>query len=604
WRLDCGPLAHMDEPSDIELQVHDFDLSLVGQMADTGLANVGKYRILDLVGEGAMGVVYRGVDTVLNRTVAIKVMSEAVSRQQELRDRFLREAQSAGSLQHPNVVTIYDFGEMEGHLFIAMEFVDGVDLERLLATHEPLSIQQRLDIAIDVLTGLSYAHRHGIVHRDVKPANIRVTEDGRAKIMDFGVAYLDSSRLTQTGAMMGTPSYMAPEQVVGAKITPVTDVFAMGSVLYELLTGARPFEGNTLHNTLYKIVSEEPLPILQLMPGLPPALDRIVRRALSKEPSDRHQSALEMADDLAAVRAELDTEHTSSSTVSLRRSMESAIASRLRSRLHRRALAVGGAALFLVVAGVGLWLSSESTVPPAPLVVAERPAEESSLNNPAVLLAADSSALEDTLSGSIAADSPGASSTPAATPSTAGTATRPVVRVPPQRQPSAQRTATPPSAQALSESSAAGDVDSAVPAQRQIAEAPIQLPRADVNIPPSPPARIPDVVAPVVSDTTLIRQTVAGYARAIESRDIAAVRTVYPAITPQQQLRFQTFFDATRSLHVTFGIANLTIDGDAAEARLTGTYDYETERGRSEDPVSFTASLRRESTGWRLISVR
>jgi serine/threonine-protein kinase len=134
-------------------------------MRDSGLAIVGKYRILDLVGEGAMGVVYRGVDTVLNRTVALKVMSEAVARQQDLRDRFLREAQAAGSLQHPNVVTIYDFGEVDGHLYIAMEYVDGIDLERMLAAHEPLTIHQRLDIAIDVLNGLSYAHRHGIVRR-------------------------------------------------------------------------------------------------------------------------------------------------------------------------------------------------------------------------------------------------------------------------------------------------------------------------------------------------------------------------------------------------------------------------------------------------------
>jgi serine/threonine-protein kinase len=261
-------------------------------MPDSGLAIVGKYRILDLVGEGAMGVVYRGVDTVLNRTVALKVMSESVARQQDLRDRFLREAQAAGSLQHPNVVTIYDFGEIDGHLFIAMEYVEGVDLERLLAAREPLTLQQRLDIGIDILTGLCYAHRHGIVHRDVKPANIRITEDGRAKVMDFGVAYLDSSKMTQTGMMMGTPSYMAPEQVVGGKITPATDVFAMGSVLYELLTGARPFEGNTLHNTLYKIVSEEPPPIREVMPGLPVALERIIRKALQKDPEQRYQDAL------------------------------------------------------------------------------------------------------------------------------------------------------------------------------------------------------------------------------------------------------------------------------------------------------------------------
>jgi serine/threonine-protein kinase len=426
--------------------------------------------------------------------------------------------------------------------------------------------------------------------------------------MDFGVAYLDSSRLTQTGAMMGTPSYMAPEQVVGGKITALTDVFAMGSVLYELLTGARPFEGNTLHNTLYKIVSEEPLPVLQLMPGLPPSLDRVVRKALSKEPAERHQSALEMADELAAVRAELDTEHTSSSTVSLRRSMESAIKSGAKAPLRRRAFVGVAAALLIVAAGGGWWLGSRDSAPDAPLVVAERPVQENEQSDLEATSAADSSSAADTTSADSAGGVSGGQAEPAArsaTPSSAGAGTRPVVRTPPQtRRGALERAATPSTVQLQPERPRTGGSDSVVSTQTRTADVPILLPRSEVTIPPSPPARLPAVVNPVVSDTTLIRQTVARYAQAIESRDMAAVRTVYPAITPQQQLRFQTFFDATRTLHVTFGIANLRIDGDEAEARLTGTYEYETERGRSEDPVAFTATLRRETSGWRLVSVR
>ena len=148
------------------------------------ITSIGKYQILDLVGEGAMGVVYRATDSVLNRTVAVKVMSDAIARQGDLRDRFLREAQAAGALQHPTVITIFDFGEVENHLFIAMEFVEGVDLEQLLASRQPLTLQAKLDLAIDVLNGLAYAHKRGIVHRDIKPANIRITEEGRAKIME------------------------------------------------------------------------------------------------------------------------------------------------------------------------------------------------------------------------------------------------------------------------------------------------------------------------------------------------------------------------------------------------------------------------------------
>ncbi|HKH91933.1 MAG TPA: serine/threonine-protein kinase, partial [Gemmatimonadaceae bacterium] len=197
------------------------------------IPDIGKYRILELVGEGAMGVVYKAVDTVLDRTVAIKVMNDAIARQDELRQRFLREAQAAASLQHPNVVSIYDMGEVDGHLYIAMEFVQGADLEALYQSAAPMSLQEKLDIVIDVLTGLTFAHKRGIVHRDIKPANIRIAEDGRAKLMDFGVAHLASSNLTNTGASLGTPVYMSPEQITGGKATPATDVFAVGAVLYE-----------------------------------------------------------------------------------------------------------------------------------------------------------------------------------------------------------------------------------------------------------------------------------------------------------------------------------------------------------------------------------
>src|SRR5918911_5350628 len=166
---------------------------------------VGKYQIIELIGEGAMGAVYRALDPVLKRPVAIKVMTDALAREPELHDRFLREAQAAGSLQHPNIITIYDFGEVDGHPFIAMELVEGVDLEAILARHEPLTLEAKLDIAIDVLAGLDYAHKHGVVHRDIKPSNIRITKEGRAKIVDFCIAHLSSSNITKTGVMIGTP---------------------------------------------------------------------------------------------------------------------------------------------------------------------------------------------------------------------------------------------------------------------------------------------------------------------------------------------------------------------------------------------------------------
>src|SRR5256885_2878073 len=315
-------------------------------MADPKIPDIGKYHIIELIGEGAMGVVYKATDSVLDRTVAIKVMNESIARQEDLRKRFLHEAQAAASLQHPNVVSISDMGDVDGHMFIAMEFVDGVDLEKLLELGQPLSLQAKLDIVIDVLTGLTFAQRRGIVYRDFKPANIRVTEDGRAKIMDFGVAHLASSSMTSSGSLRGARSYMAPEQITEGKTSPQTDIFAVGGVLYQLLTLLKPFDAPSLQNLFFRIITEKPRRVSEVMPGLPPALDRIVEKAMAKEPADRYSSALEMANELSAVRAKLSGPAYPES-VSLTASVSSAIEmARKKTRNRTRAFAfAGGGAL-------------------------------------------------------------------------------------------------------------------------------------------------------------------------------------------------------------------------------------------------------------------
>ena len=346
-------------------------------MSDTDISAIGKYQILELIGKGAMGVVYKAVDTALDRTVAIKVMSESIATEPDLRKRFLREAQSAGSLQHPNVVTIHDLGELDGHLFIAMEFIEGVDLEQLIKVSEPLPLQARLDIVIHILTGLAYAHKRGIVHRDIKPANIRVGEDGRAKIMDFGVAHLASSTMTDTGAILGTPSYMAPEHITDGTSSPGTDIFAVGAVLYQLLTRERPFEAPNLPNLFFRIVTENPRPVSDLVPGLPPALYHIVQRAMAKEPADRYASALEMANDLASVRSRLgDRSRTASITLSAAVANALAKSTQGSRRARRKLVYIGvgslAAAAVVTLGGLQAFRSgaatADSAVAPAPII--------------------------------------------------------------------------------------------------------------------------------------------------------------------------------------------------------------------------------------------
>jgi len=184
-----------------------------------------------------------------------------------------------------------------------MEYVEGVDLEHLLRTNVPLSVEEKIDLIVGVLQGLAYAHKKGVIHRDIKPANVRVDSEGKARIMDFGIAHLASSNMTRTGMMLGTPNYMAPEQIVGNEVTARTDIFSVGVLMYELLTNAKPFQGDTLHTVMYKVLSEMPPPLDKVLPGLPSSLNTVVMRALQKQPDQRYTSALEMANDLTAIRA-------------------------------------------------------------------------------------------------------------------------------------------------------------------------------------------------------------------------------------------------------------------------------------------------------------
>ncbi len=266
---------------------------------------VGKFELHELIGEGAMGAVWKAYDSVIRRYVALKLLSGAVSRSGDARDRFLREARAAGALQHPNIVTIYDLGDADGQVFIAMELVDGRDVSSLIALREPLALERKLDIVIEVLQGLSYAHERGVIHRDIKPSNVRIASDGTVKIMDFGIARLQSADISDSGAIVGTPTYMAPEQITNGAITPATDVFAVGCLLYELLSYEKPFAGETVHGVLYQVLTSDPQPLRTMAPSIPAALERVVSKAMNKVPEERYETARQMQSSLFSIRAAL-----------------------------------------------------------------------------------------------------------------------------------------------------------------------------------------------------------------------------------------------------------------------------------------------------------
>jgi len=265
--------------------------------------NFGKYQIREVLGQGAMGAVYKAWDTTLNRLVALKMMAPSLSADRELKIRFYREAQATAQLQHPNITTVYDFGEVEGKLFIAMELVNGGSLKELMA--QEISFDRKVDWMIQVCRALAFAHRSGIVHRDVKPGNILVNADGAVKILDFGIAHLDSSDLTQTGTCLGTPEYMSPEIVRGQKVDATSDVFSTGIVFYELITGRKPFHDQSLTDLMHKIQKLDPPPVSTIAPSTPAAIDRIVAHMLQKDPARRYQDLDQAADDLKELQTDM-----------------------------------------------------------------------------------------------------------------------------------------------------------------------------------------------------------------------------------------------------------------------------------------------------------
>ena len=239
------------------------------------LQTIGKYKVLGKIGQGSMGVVFKAQDPILNRFVAIKTMSESLGADADARKRFLREAQSAARLNHPNIVTVYDLGEEQGRAYLAMELLEGQDLRHLIGTPALGPIEEKLRIMEEVCDGLAFAHAKEVIHRDIKPANIHVQPNGSVKVMDFGLARLGTSEMTAKGTSMGTPNYMSPEQIRGEKTDARSDVFSLGTVFYEILTNHKAFDGDSLHTILAKVAEGKPLPARRWVADLPEILVRL-----------------------------------------------------------------------------------------------------------------------------------------------------------------------------------------------------------------------------------------------------------------------------------------------------------------------------------------
>lgn len=263
--------------------------------------SLGKYKIQRELGRGAMGVVYRGFDPFIEREVAIKTLrADAVDAKEKavLLERFQKEAKAAGRMNHPNIVQIYEYGEDADQVYIAMEIVQGVELRDYLEEGSKFSMESIVSMMQELLEALGFAHKHGVVHRDIKPGNIVVLPDGHIKIMDFGIARLESSTLTQAGTILGTPSYMSPEQFMGQRVDGRSDLFSAGVILYELLTGEKAFPGNAFSTIMHKVLKEDPPPPSELNVLVTREFDQVVKKALGKRPSERFQNAAEFSESL------------------------------------------------------------------------------------------------------------------------------------------------------------------------------------------------------------------------------------------------------------------------------------------------------------------
>jgi serine/threonine-protein kinase len=552
---------------------------------------IGQYRVERLIKRGGMGAVYLGVDPDLKRRAAIKLLRDDLDGD-DARERFRREAMAIAALDHPNVIRIFHYGFDDDRPYIAMEFVEGETLGELIRRGAGLALERKLQIVEDVCCGLGAAHRAGIVHRDIKPANILVAHGGAVKVIDFGIARTPDTTLTQLGALVGTLDYMAPEQFNDCGVDDRTDIFAVGVLLYELITRMRPFAGDSGATLASRVRQRDPLSLSSVCPEIAPDIAAIVGKALEYDPDRRYQNVEALREALTAARRGSSAIGDETLVSPRGRTTPPTPVPPLgdaRAFTWRRAAIVGSAGLALLAVAVGIdrVLSSVDTPALPPVEAPAPPPRGASL--PSIVAVAHIPA------------PPRAAATPAP-PTPAAT---------PVRSPAPAPTPAPERPKAPSPPPSPG-----APAPRDVIAVPSEpgvSPQVAAPAPPPPPAPAAVPAAPPPASIfapgarQLVREAVERYMQAMSNRDIAAIAAVRPLDTEVQRA-MEANFAALRSWRVTLADPFVTVSMDATSARVTGKMKYENVRsldgrqGRVKDQ-NVTIMLRRTAGGWQITDI-
>lgn len=575
-------------------------------------ATTGEYEIYGELGRGGMATVYLAHEISLDRKVAIKVMAPGMVYSTGLVERFKREARTAANLSHPNIIPIYAVREVDDLLFCVIKLVKGTPLDAIMRELGQLPIAMVQAILAQVGDALGYAHRHGVVHRDVKPGNILIDDDGWAVVTDFGIAKVpELEGLTLTGVAVGTPTYMSPEQGGGGEVTGAADQYSLGVVAYEMLAGRPPFTGTSMMAVLYSHFHDPPPSLEELRPDCPPELRDAVMRMLSKEPADRWPS-LEDATAAMGARPLARDDPTRSQLITLARSGTShRIVSQLRTPQspiplsnRRHDASRGSAARWrpaLLAAGAVVLLGAGFLI--ARVAADSRRDDPSAVTEPTVSAVKDDAGrLPDSVQGDRQLPPPPASvpegKSSAVSPQTPSRSTAiakartdsAVPKVPARPVPNVTSPPPPTPTRAQPESTATVD-SSALRAQVK-------------QVPITAPARTVTVAPPIVDEQAAVGGVIVAFARAIAARDLATARRLYPGMPNEQREGFEAVWNGGGTLTPRWTVSDIVVEGSVATARVRGTTLVTLRRGTSsEEPVNLRARLERRGAEWRLVAL-